>query len=76
MTDGTEYLRAGDIARLTGMSVRTIRRWLADGTLPSTRVGGTRLVAKTDLERLLCSPLQPAEEDNDGAHEYDRDSTQ
>ena len=30
MTDVPEYLRAGDIARCAGVSVRTVRRWIAD----------------------------------------------
>jgi excisionase family DNA binding protein len=51
--NGTEYLRARDIAEITGVRVRTVRRWIADGILPSTKVGGTRLVPKTALERLL-----------------------
>ena len=29
MTDAPEYLRARDIARLTGVSIRTARRWIA-----------------------------------------------
>ena len=29
MTTGREYLRAGDIAQLTGVSLRTARRWIA-----------------------------------------------
>jgi excisionase family DNA binding protein len=56
LTDGTEYLRAGDIARLAGLSVRTVRRWIASGELPSAKICGTRLVAKAELGRLL-SPL-------------------
>ena len=60
MTGGAAYLRAGDIARLTGMSLRTVRRWIADEVLPSIKLGGARLVAKADLERLLCSsPTTP-----------------
>jgi excisionase family DNA binding protein len=61
MNRQAEYLRAGDIARLTGLSERTIRRWIAARTLPSVRIGGTRLVAKADLERLL-SPADPLSE--------------
>ena len=55
MTGGAEYLRAAEIARLTGMSIRTVRRWIADEIIPSTKLGGARLVARADLERLLCS---------------------
>jgi excisionase family DNA binding protein len=71
MTDGTEYLRAADIARLTGTSIRTIRRWVADEVVPSAKLGGARLVARGDLERLLCSSFDPTEGDDDGTHEYD-----
>jgi len=59
MTGGTEYLRAADIVRLTGVSIRTVRRWIADETIPSTKLGGARLVAKANLDRLLSpSPDQ------------------
>jgi excisionase family DNA binding protein len=61
MTDGAVYLRADEIAHLLGMSERTIRRWIADEVLPSTKVGGARLVARAALERLLCPPPQPDE---------------
>jgi excisionase family DNA binding protein len=47
------YLKAREVAELLGVSERTIRRWIADGTLPSSKIGGSRLVATADLERLL-----------------------
>jgi excisionase family DNA binding protein len=53
MTDAPEYLRAGDIARLSGASVRTVRRWIADEVLPSVKVRGMRLVPRKAVERLL-----------------------
>jgi predicted DNA-binding transcriptional regulator YafY len=53
MTDAPEYLRARDIARLTGVSLRTARRWIANQILVSGKAGGARLVAKGELERLL-----------------------
>jgi excisionase family DNA binding protein len=56
MRIGKQYLRATDIAELTGASVRTVRRWIADEVLPSVKIGGARLVAEPDLERLL-SPI-------------------
>ena len=34
MTGGAEYLRAADIAQLTGMHIRTIRRWIAARSSP------------------------------------------
>lgn len=62
MTNAQEYLRAGDIARLTGMSLRTARRWIATGILVSIKVGGARLVARSELERLL-SPSRKIDEE-------------
>ena len=53
MNDRQQYLRAREIAELLGQSVRTIRRRIKDGTLPSIKIGGARLVAKDDLLRVL-----------------------
>jgi excisionase family DNA binding protein len=53
MTKGREYLRARDIAQLTGVSLRTARRWIAKEILASRKLGGARLVANSELERLL-----------------------
>jgi excisionase family DNA binding protein len=70
MSADKEYLRATDIAQLTGMSVRTVRRWIAAEILPSTKLGGSRLVARADLAHVLApyrasSELaDPSEEDN------------
>ena len=61
MTGGAAYLRAGDIARLTGMSLRSVRRWIADEALPSIKLGGARLVQKAELERLLPSTITEEE---------------
>jgi excisionase family DNA binding protein len=52
MTGQREYLRARDIARLTGVSIRTARRWIAKEILASGKVGGARLVARSELH--LC----------------------
>ena len=49
------FVRAQAVADLLGISVRTVRRWIADETLPSTKVGGTRLITKEDLERARTS---------------------
>ncbi len=53
MPEGRRYLRAADIARERGVAIRTVRRWIADGPLPSVRIGGARLVAEADLLKLL-----------------------
>jgi excisionase family DNA binding protein len=65
MTNVNEYLLARDIVRLTGVSLRTARRWIADKILPSGKVGGARLVARGELERLL-SPARMVDEDDAG----------
>ena len=49
------HLRAREVAALTGVDIRTVRRWIAKGVLPSVRLGGTRLVARSDLADLLKS---------------------
>jgi len=47
------YLSATQVASHLGISLRTVRRWIRSGQLPSSRVGGTRLVAIADLEDAL-----------------------
>ena len=74
MTGGTDYLRASDIARLTGVSIRTVRRWIADEIIPSTKLGGARLVARADLERRLYSSPDQAEEVDEAQTEHDGES--
>jgi excisionase family DNA binding protein len=74
MIGGTEYLRAADIARLTGMSIRTVRRWIADEIIPSTKLGGARLVARADLERRLYSCPDQAEEADEVPTKHDEES--
>jgi excisionase family DNA binding protein len=53
MIGAGEYLRAPEIARLLDCSERTVRRWIRTKVLSSAKVGGARLVARTELERLL-----------------------
>jgi excisionase family DNA binding protein len=67
MNRGTEYLRARDISEITGVHVRTVRRWIAEEIIPSTKVGGARLVPRTALERLFS----PASETTDDGEEGD-----
>jgi excisionase family DNA binding protein len=69
MTGESEYLRARDIARLTGLSIRTARRWIAKRILVSGKVGGARLIAKSELERLLSPPPEVDDEDPRGQDE-------
>lgn len=58
MMDPRDYLRAADVTRSTGASLRTVRRWIAEEILPSVKVRGMRLVHRKDLERMLSpAPL-------------------
>ena len=44
MSKQRQFLSAAELARLTGKTVRTARRWIASGAVPSKKVGGSRLV--------------------------------
>lgn len=70
MSGAREYLRARDIARLTGVSLRTARRWIAKEIVASGKVGGARLVAKSELERLLSPTPDEAVEDISDENEH------
>ncbi len=59
------FLRPRQIAALLSVTERTVRRWIADGTLPSVKLGGARLVARVTLERRLEAPIDLLEECND-----------
>ncbi len=65
MSAGSAYLRAGEIAQHLGVSERTIRRLIASRELPSVKIGGARLVARADLERLLSPDWKPIEDPDD-----------
>jgi molybdopterin-binding protein len=52
--DTKTALRIGEAAEVLGVSVDTIRRWAADGTLKTTRTGGgQRLVSAAEVRRML-----------------------
>lgn len=60
------FLRPRQVAELLGVTERSIRRWIADDTIPSVKVGGARLVPLDGLEQLLRSALDlPEEEGSD-----------
>jgi hypothetical protein len=71
MKAGRKYVRASEIVALTGMSLRTVRRWLADEILPSTKVAGARVVTMADLEAVLAAPQDTIQESSDDPEEYD-----
>jgi excisionase family DNA binding protein len=53
MPEQPGYLRAREIAERVNLSVRTVRRCIADGSLRSVKVRGARLVSEADLNRFL-----------------------
>ena len=63
--DSLVYTR-GQMAVLLHRSPRTISRMLANGTLPSVTIGGTRLVLKTQLEAWLAEKIEADEAARDG----------
>ncbi len=74
MKAGRKYVRASEIVALTGMSLRTVRRWLADEILPSTKVAGARIVTMADLEAVLSAPQDAIQESSDDPEECDEGS--
>lgn len=53
MSGEQTHLRVSEVTDIVRCSERTVRRWIAEGVLPSVKIGGTRLVAIADLHRLL-----------------------
>jgi len=47
------YLGLDEIAETFGISTRTVRRRIADGTIPAYRVGRLLKVDTADVEKLL-----------------------
>ncbi len=62
---GPAFLRPRQIAELLDVTERTIRRWIADGTLSSVKLGGARLVARATIEQLLDASLDLSKESDD-----------
>ena len=59
------FLRPRQIAELLGVTERSVRRWIADGTLPSVKLAGARLVARVALEQRLGAPIDLPEDGDD-----------
>ncbi|MDH4334146.1 MAG: excisionase family DNA-binding protein [Chloroflexota bacterium] len=57
MTD--EALTPRQVADELGVTVRTVQRWVADGRLPATRVGGRVRVSRSSLGTVAAGPDVP-----------------
>jgi excisionase family DNA binding protein len=56
-----EFLRAKAVARKLGISERKVLRLYASGDLPGFKLGGTWLMARSSLEKLLRKLIERAE---------------
>jgi excisionase family DNA binding protein len=56
-SDSAEALafRMADVARVTGLSISSVKRLVQRRELPSLRIGKCRLVRRRDLEKFLES---------------------
>ena len=50
---GTRFLRPMDVVHATGLSERTVRRWISEGKLDAVRVGRNVFVTVESYERLF-----------------------
>lgn len=48
------FLKTGEVSRMLGLSPNTIRTAIRNGDIPGIRVGGSYLVEREALERLLA----------------------
>jgi acetyl-CoA/propionyl-CoA carboxylase biotin carboxyl carrier protein len=51
-----ETLTPRQVAEELGVTVRTVQRWVADGRLPATRVGGRVRVSRSSLGSVAAAP--------------------
>ena len=49
------FLKVKEVAELCRKDPKTIRRWIASGALPASRVGRDWLIARADLKTFLQS---------------------
>ncbi|WP_149359853.1 excisionase family DNA-binding protein [Lolliginicoccus suaedae] len=46
------HLRAKEFAARHAVTERTVRRWIAEGTIPSIQVGAVRLIPEDALDHI------------------------
>ena len=50
---GDRILRAEEVAQITQSGLSTVFKWMAEGTLPSVRIGGARRIWESALHEKL-----------------------
>lgn len=55
-----EILSPEQVAELLGVSLQTVRRRIADGTIPARKIGRLWKIRRIDIDRLLEPGPQPA----------------
>ena len=55
----TDELTPRHVADQLGVTVRTVQRWIADGRLPATRVGGRVRVSRSSLSAVATTSAAP-----------------
>ena len=58
----SRFIKAAEVSRILGLSPTTIRTAIRNGDIPGIRVGGSYLVEREALERLLATVV------SDGHH--------
>lgn len=58
----SRFIKAAEVSRILGLSPTTIRTAIRNGDIPGIRVGGSYLVEREALERLLAEVV------SDGHH--------
>jgi excisionase family DNA binding protein len=48
-----QFLSVAEVARRFDCSIRTVRRWIADGLLPAVTVGGLCRIAESDVDAMV-----------------------
>lgn len=54
----SDVLTISQVAEILGLHVRTVRSYVRNGSLPAVRIGKQYRIARSDVEKLLGTPLQ------------------
>lgn len=52
-----EYKKVAEVATRMQVTERTVRRWIADGTLPAVKIGGRVRIARADVDAMARKVL-------------------